>query len=149
MSRPIRRTTVPIIHRSPRKRPRAIQPAAPWYEDRPKRGRPRTSTNPLSTTARGYGNAHQVLRKRIARLVESGLATCSRCGQPILVGQLWHLDHDDTEGAHRAGWYRGPSHASCNNRAKNKKAANIQQAQQTQQKRAPALSFFDTKPTTK
>jgi hypothetical protein len=58
-----------------------------------------------STTARGYGIAHQRRRKMLAPLVAAGLATCARCGNQILPGQQFDLDHTDD----RSG-YLGPSH---------------------------------------
>lgn len=58
-----------------------------------------------STTARGYGAEHQRQRRMIAPLVAAGLATCARCGERILPGQHWDLDHTDD----RTG-YLGPSH---------------------------------------
>ena len=43
---------------------------------------------------------------------------CSRCGQPILAGDTWHLDHyDDTNPDALA-----PAHADCNTRAGGRKA---------------------------
>ena len=65
-----------------------------------------------STTARGYGARHQAERKRWEPVVESGYASCCRCGFPIAPGTPFHLDHrDDKLG------YLGVSHALCNMRA--------------------------------
>ena len=61
---------------------------------------------------RGYGNAHEARRRNLEPYVRSGLAICTRCGQPIKPGDRWHLDHRDD----RAG-YLGASHALCNLRA--------------------------------
>ena len=47
------------------------------------------------TTARGYGWAHQVARARAKRLVDAGLANCTRCGGPISPFEKWDLDHLD------------------------------------------------------
>jgi hypothetical protein len=44
---------------------------------------------PASTTARGYGHAHQQERKRWSRLVDSGIAVCCRCGGLIPPGTPW------------------------------------------------------------
>jgi hypothetical protein len=72
-----------------------------------------------NTTAAGYGNSHQKLRKA---LLPSAYGTpCVRCGKPMLKGQKLHLDHNDT----RTGWL-GFSHAACNLRAAAKKARAIQ-----------------------
>jgi len=63
-----------------------------------------------TTNARGYGKAHRDLRERIGqRQVDRGNARCVLCGERILPGSDWHLDHTPD----RAG-YRGPAHASCN-----------------------------------
>ncbi|HEX7429712.1 MAG TPA: hypothetical protein VF328_23045, partial [Mycobacterium sp.] len=59
-----------------------------------------------STTARGYGTAHQKLRARIAPQVAAGQATCARCGQPIHPAERWHLDHHDLDRSR----YLGVSH---------------------------------------
>jgi hypothetical protein len=64
----------------------------------------------LTTTARGYGRAHQLLRRRLAREVATGLGVCWRCGQPIDPGEPWDLGHDDIDRRR----YRGPEHARCN-----------------------------------
>jgi len=58
---------------------------------------------------RGYDAAHDRLRQHWSPRVAMGAVHCARCSRPILPGQPWHLDHDDT----RIG-YIGPSHAYCN-----------------------------------
>lgn len=63
-----------------------------------------------STTARGYGSAHQRLRERWAVRVAAGGVCCARCGLGIAPGSEWHLDHD----THDRSRYLGPSHAYCN-----------------------------------
>ncbi len=65
-----------------------------------------------STTARGYGAAHQAERAKWAPLVAQEIIACARCLRLILAGQPWDLDHDGT----RTG-YLGPSHRKCNRRA--------------------------------
>jgi hypothetical protein len=65
-----------------------------------------------STTARGYGSAHQRLRKRLAPLVASGQVRCARCGGLIYPGTPWDLGHLGHIGD-RAG-YNGAEHAVCN-----------------------------------
>jgi hypothetical protein len=64
-----------------------------------------------NTTAAGYGNSHQKLRK--ALLPQAYGKPCSRCGLPMLPGQALHLDHDDFDRTE----YRGFSHAACNVKA--------------------------------
>jgi len=56
-----------------------------------------------STTSRGYGWKHQQLRKSLARQVPAGLASCARCGRPILPDQPWDLGHDDYDRTIYAG----------------------------------------------
>ena len=67
------------------------------------------------TTQRGYGWAHQQLRKRWQRSVDAGVVNCAPCGFLIEPGESWHLDHTDD----RQGYY-GPAHWSCNVTAANK-----------------------------
>lgn len=56
-----------------------------------------------------YGYQHQKERARWKPIVEAGGVNCARCGNPIIPGTKWHLDHNDNgEG------YRGASHATCN-----------------------------------
>jgi hypothetical protein len=64
-----------------------------------------------NTTAAGYGNSHQKLRRQL--LPQAYGKPCSRCGLPMLPGQALHLDHDD----HDRSKYRGFSHAACNLKA--------------------------------
>ena len=78
-------------------------------------GRPRSSTDPRSTTAKGYGSAHMKLRSRWAPLVATGTIACALCGKRIRPGSKWHLSHADRPDAHRLGLYSGPAHARCNN----------------------------------
>ena len=60
-----------------------------------------------SSAARGYGWAHQVLRRSWARRVALGVVDCARCGLPIEAGQPWDLGHDDVDRRR----YVGPEHA--------------------------------------
>jgi hypothetical protein len=76
-----------------------------------------------NTTAAGYGNSHQKLRK--ALLPQAYGKPCYRCGQPMLPGQELHLDHDDHDDHDRTK-YRGFSHKSCNLKAAARKARAIQ-----------------------
>jgi hypothetical protein len=61
-----------------------------------------------------YGRAHREVRRRFVPLVASGAAVCSRCGDPIVPGEPWDLDHSDN-----GDGYRGVSHADCNRAAAN------------------------------
>jgi hypothetical protein len=50
------------------------------------------------------------LRRVLDEQIKAGaMPPCARCGEPVLPGQRWDLDHTDD----RLGWL-GPSHASCN-----------------------------------
>lgn len=62
-----------------------------------------------NTTAQGYGNKHQLERKRWKAIIDESGARCARCRRPILPGMAWHLDH-----APGKRGYLGPSHARCN-----------------------------------
>ena len=66
------------------------------------------------TTARGYGVAHQRLRKQWQQAIDQGGICCARCGLPIPPEQphAWDLGHTDD----RSG-YTGPEHRSCNRSA--------------------------------
>lgn len=59
-----------------------------------------------STSGRGYGWQHQKLREQYKPLVESGRATCWRCGEPIHPNAKWDLGHDDNDRTIT----RGPEH---------------------------------------
>ena len=61
---------------------------------------------------RGYGRRHKAARAALAPTVGAGLAVCSRCFQPIRVGESWDLDHTGD----RSG-FLGPAHSSCNRSA--------------------------------
>ena len=62
------------------------------------------------TTRRGYGNLHQQIRKRWARLVAVGGVVCAECGGPIQPGEPWDLGHQEDRGS----GYIGPEHRWCN-----------------------------------
>lgn len=70
-----------------------------------------------SQAGRGYGYAHKQRRAAEARRVAAGEAFCSRCGRWIHPLARWHLDHNDED---RSVYY-GPTHASCNVAAANKR----------------------------
>lgn len=62
------------------------------------------------TTSRGYGSAHQRERKRWAKILAEGGASCARCGGWIPPGSKWDLGHHDRDRAQ----YVGPEHRRCN-----------------------------------
>ena len=64
-----------------------------------------------SSSQRGYGYRHQVIRKRLAPNVNAGLVDCWRCGQRIEEGEPWDLGHVD--GSNKTK-YAGPEHVRCN-----------------------------------
>lgn len=64
----------------------------------------------FGTNARGYGQRHQRLRARWAKVVARGGVLCARCGRVIRPGEPWDLGHDDRDRA----VYAGPEHARCN-----------------------------------
>jgi hypothetical protein len=45
------------------------------------------------TTALGYGNTHQRLRERWAKVVDAGGVLCGRCGRLIDPATPWDLSH--------------------------------------------------------
>jgi hypothetical protein len=63
-----------------------------------------------NTTLRGYGNAHQKLRRSFAPFVAAGVVRCWRCDRLIEPGEPWDLGHDDRDRSK----YRGPEHRRCN-----------------------------------
>lgn len=63
----------------------------------------------MTTTARGYGNNHQKLRREVAPIVAAGQARCARCGKPIKPDEPWDLGHIDGTRD-----YAGPEHSACN-----------------------------------
>ena len=67
-----------------------------------------------STTQKGYGYRHQVLRKRWAGRVELGGVKCARCGELISPLEPWDLGHVDGSKTK----YNGPEHARCNRATK-------------------------------
>jgi hypothetical protein len=62
------------------------------------------------TVERGYGGAHQELRRRWAAAVAAGIVDCARCGEKIFPGAKWDLGHVDGDRSR----YSGPEHARCN-----------------------------------
>lgn len=70
-----------------------------------------------STTARGYGAAHQAERKRWAKVIETYGHRCWRCHRMIVAGMAWDLGHDDNDRSR----YQGPEHRHCNRSAGGRK----------------------------
>jgi hypothetical protein len=73
-----------------------------------------------STSGRGYDGRHKAQRKRWSRIVKSGQAACCRCGEWIVPGQPWDLDHEDD----RSG-YKGAAHRACNRSVGGKHGAQV------------------------
>lgn len=72
-----------------------------------------------------YRSTEHRKRRALAKAeVESGRASCWRCGGPIAPGSRWHLGHDD----HDRSVYRGPEHAGCNLKAAARKGARVANA---------------------
>jgi hypothetical protein len=51
-----------------------------------------------------YNRGHQKVRKMWAPRVRAGTVKCARWHQPILPGEKWDLDHDDTIRPAGATW---------------------------------------------
>ncbi len=71
--------------------------------------------------SRGYGAAHDRLRKQWKHKVNAGVVPCARCRIRIAPGGEWHLDHDDDDRSR----YLGPSHKLCNLAAAGRKAHGV------------------------
>ncbi|OYO16623.1 hypothetical protein CGZ93_17845 [Enemella dayhoffiae] len=69
---------------------------------------------PGSTTDRGYGSTHQLLKADWQRRIDAGTrvlchaTTCLHPGQPI-TGRAWDLGHTPDRTS-----YTGPEHQDCN-----------------------------------
>lgn len=62
-----------------------------------------------SSTARGYGTAHQRLRAAWQRRIDEGEhVVCATC-PTVITGRAWQLGHD-----HVNGGYLGPQCVDCN-----------------------------------
>ena len=62
------------------------------------------------------GRQAQQLRARLAPLVASGRAVCSRCGLPIVPGQAWDVGHTTSLALGGDPDDVAPEHARCNRR---------------------------------
>jgi hypothetical protein len=82
------------------------------------------------TTARGYGYAHQLERKRWAAVIAASGARCTRCRRLITAEMPWDLDH-----APGKTGYLGPAHRRCNRRAGAKLGAAITNAKKRAKRR--------------
>ena len=103
----------------------------------------------LTTTQRGYGQAHQLRRREVNRVVDAGTAICWRCAQPIHPAEPWDLGHTDHPLAKEFGMYRGPEHRACYRSARAwKRQERIgvppPPARRRNQPPAKALRWFDT-----
>jgi len=67
-----------------------------------------------SREARGYGNAHQLARRRLAALLP---APCGYCLETLQVGERFDAAHV-IDGPPEYGWR--VAHSSCNQRAKSR-----------------------------
>lgn len=77
-----------------------------------------------SSTRRGYGAAHQALRRHWKRLIATGSVTCATCGLLILPTEPWDLGHDETRQN-----YKGPEHSRCNRAEGGKRGAELRNTQ--------------------
>ena len=85
------------LRRAARTRTRKQTPKTPAQIMRERERERRRKRKRPSTNARGYGTEHQARRRRIEKIVKSGLAICARCGRAILPTQDWDLGHDDLD----------------------------------------------------
>jgi hypothetical protein len=93
-----------------------------------------------STTARGYGNQHQKLRKQWAARVAAGTVTCWRCHRLIAPWAEWELGHDDWD----RDITRGPEHKACNRKAAAAKAKLIRTQTVGKPAKRARLNVMDT-----
>jgi hypothetical protein len=118
--------------------------------------RARPHNRGFTAEQRGYDSAHRSPRRRLARTVAAGRATCWRCGLLVLPGSSWDLGHHDIDRSR----HMGPEHRSCNRSAAAEKRRRMYGSQfrsqqprrrtptvnrQTATRRTPpALQFFNT-----
>jgi hypothetical protein len=119
---------------------------------RPARRRlpPRRTRQTATTTAKGYGAAHQAKRRQAAKVVASGNAICWGCSRLIHPAEPWDLGHDDHRLAKHLGLYRGPEHRRCSRSAGGWRRWGYTTPPPTPPRRTGprpnALRFFDPEP---
>lgn len=79
--------------------------------------------------AKWNGAASRAARARLQPAVDAGMASCARCGRPIMPGQPWDAGHrvdlgDDLSGQHGTA----AEHRSCNRGAGGRRGAAITNA---------------------
>lgn len=75
-----------------------------------------------NSNQRGYGYAHQELRKAFVPEHKAGTLICWRCREVIPPDEPFDLGHDDDDRT----IYRGPEHANhCNRAAAGRKSHNM------------------------
>jgi hypothetical protein len=78
-----------------------------WAQQKKRRMSSAERRHPLSPAQRGYGPAHQRLRRQWARRVDRGEVACGRCGYPIIPGAPWDLGHpNDDKALPPTPWHR-------------------------------------------
>lgn len=84
----------------------------------PRPKKPRQYKSKGSSTARGYGREHRLVREALLAAFVAG-TPCGFCDHPMLTGQALDLDHSDP--STRLDGEPGDrlTHASCNRRAAN------------------------------
>lgn len=87
-----------------------------------RRTKRKSASRARSQRSRGYGVAHQTVRRKLAPFVEAGLAHCVRCGELIPAGSAWDLGRDDFD----RRLYTGRQRRRCNRSAAGKKSAELQ-----------------------
>lgn len=101
-----------------------------------------------STTARGYGWAHQRERAKWVPKVKAGLVNCWRCGQPIQPNAQWDLGHLPGAEAHTTNpQWAGPEHVGRECAAGGNRATKGRNPRgKGQGAAAKALDWFTPKP---
>lgn len=95
-----------------------------------------------SSSARGYGREHQVLRKAMMEQVATGTVVCCLCASLIEPDETWHLDHT----VDRSG-YRGAAHRICNLRDAQRRSAVTMVASYYGVERADLMAWLEAEAT--